>query len=150
MKIASIFITALLGIQPAVAEEPTVETLIQKIEILEQRVATLSAQVAASRRKEQAVAAPDSVTRGEIILNVLVDGRFQVEDKTMDDEELARRLKAVAAQYPNQPVRIRGDMNTKYQNIVHVIDLCQKSGIWNISFASAKLSDDQAVDGNTH
>jgi biopolymer transport protein ExbD len=147
MKIAFIFITALLAVQPVLAEGPTIESLSQRIELLEQKVATLSAQVAASKLTEQTADAPGSVTRGEITLDVLADGQLRVEGMTMDDEKLARRLKAVEAQYPGQAVRIRGDMNTKYQNIVRAIDLCQKSGIWNISFATAKPNDEQAGTG---
>ena len=35
-------------------------------------------------------------------------------------------------------VRIRGDGDVPYQRIVEVIDTCQKSGIWNISFATQR------------
>ena len=124
------------------AEEPTIESLSRRIEVLEQKVATLSAQVAASGHKGQTAAAPDSVTRGEIVLSVLADGQFRVEGKMMDDAEIARRFKAIATQYPDQAVRIRGDTNTKYQNVVRAIDLCQKAGIWNISFATVKPNDE--------
>jgi biopolymer transport protein ExbD len=144
MRIAFIFITAVLGVQPVIGEEPTIKSLSQRIGVLEQKVTTLSAQISASKPIEQTADAPDSDTHGEIILNVLVDGQLRVEGKTMDDDELAIRFKAVAAQYPGQAVRIRGDMNTKYQNIVRAVDLCRKSGISNVSFATAKPSDEQS------
>ena len=68
-----------------VAEEPTSESLSKRIEILEQMVATLNAQVAASKDIDQIEIAPDPVSRGEIFLNVLADGQLRVEGKTWDD-----------------------------------------------------------------
>lgn len=75
---------------------------------------------------------------GEIIINVLSDGTIRVEGLTVDLVQLRTKLAAVAEQYKNQPVRIRGDGNVPYQSIVEVIDTCQKAGIWNISFATQR------------
>jgi biopolymer transport protein ExbD len=82
-------------------------------------------------------AEPDRA-RGEIIINVLTDGTIRVESTTVNLVELASKLATIAAQYKDQPVRIRGDGGVAYQRIVEVIDTCQKSGIWNISFATQK------------
>ncbi|MES2658719.1 MAG: biopolymer transporter ExbD [Verrucomicrobiota bacterium] len=76
--------------------------------------------------------------RGEIIINVLADGVIRVEGQTMDKAQLLEKLSRIAKQYPNQPVRIRGDGNVAYQRIVEVIDTCQKAGVWNISFATQR------------
>jgi len=76
--------------------------------------------------------------RGEIIINVLVDGSIKVETQVMDRKQLFEKLSAIAKQFKNQPVRIRGDGNVAYQRIVEVIDTCQKAGIWNISFATQR------------
>lgn len=82
-------------------------------------------------------AEPERV-RGEIIINVLGDGSIKVEGSAMDLTQLAGKLSAIAKQFENQPVRIRGDGGVAYQRIVEVIDTCQKSGIWNISFATQR------------
>ena len=74
--------------------------------------------------------------RGEIIINVLTDGTLRVEGTTVDLSQLHDKLSAIAKQFKNQPVRIRGDGKVAYQRIVEVIDTCQKAGIWNISFAT--------------
>jgi biopolymer transport protein ExbD len=74
--------------------------------------------------------------KGEIIINVLSDGAIRVEGLTMDLPQLLNKLSAIARQFENQPVRIRGDGSVAYQRIVEVIDTCQKAGIWNISFAT--------------
>ncbi|MFD0895967.1 biopolymer transporter ExbD [Luteolibacter ambystomatis] len=74
--------------------------------------------------------------RGEILINVKADGTVIVERKNLTRPELTERLTAVSKIYKNQPVRLRGDANCSYQTIVEIIDLCQKAGIWNISFAT--------------
>jgi biopolymer transport protein ExbD len=76
--------------------------------------------------------------RGEIIINVLADNSIRVEGSTVDLAQLHDKLSAIAKQFENQPVRIRGDGKVAYQRIVEVIDTCQKAGIWNISFATQR------------
>lgn len=82
--------------------------------------------------------ADPSRQRGEIIINILNDGTIRVEGLTVDLPQLNEKLSAIAKQYQNQPVRIRGDGGVPYQRIVEVIDTCQKAGIWNISFATQR------------
>jgi biopolymer transport protein ExbD len=74
--------------------------------------------------------------RGEIVINILSDRSLKVEGNTVDLAALLTKLSSIAAQFKNQPVRIRGDGKVDYQRIVEVIDTCQKAGIWNISFAT--------------
>ena len=76
--------------------------------------------------------------KGEIIINVLGDNSIRVEGSTVDLTQLHEKLAAIARQFENQPVRIRGDGKVAYQRIVEVIDTCQKAGIWNISFATQR------------
>ncbi|MEO5713602.1 MAG: biopolymer transporter ExbD [Luteolibacter sp.] len=76
--------------------------------------------------------------RGEIIINILADGSIKVEGISVDLAKLSQKLAPIASQFKNQPVRIRGDGDVPYQRIVEVIDTCQKSGIWNISFATQR------------
>ncbi|MGB0291537.1 MAG: ExbD/TolR family protein [Luteolibacter sp.] len=75
---------------------------------------------------------------GEIIINILEDGSIKVEGVVVDLAQLHDKLKVIAVNFENQPVRIRGDGDVTYQRIVEVIDTCQKAGIWNISFATQK------------
>lgn len=76
--------------------------------------------------------------KGEIIINVLPDGVIRVEGSTVDLPQLLDKLSAIARQFKNQPVRIRGDGSVDFQRIVEVIDTCEKAGIWNISFATQR------------
>ncbi|MCX7819013.1 MAG: biopolymer transporter ExbD [Kiritimatiellae bacterium] len=73
---------------------------------------------------------------GEITLNITADGRVIVNAKPYTDEELARMLERLAKLYPGQPVVLRADRSTPYEQIIRVLDLCRQSDIWNISFAT--------------
>ena len=75
-------------------------------------------------------------TVGEIIVNVREGGEVVVDQSVMDKSQLFDKLKRIAAVHKNQAIRIRGDGKVEYQKIVEVIDVCQKAGIPNISFAT--------------
>ena len=75
---------------------------------------------------------------GEIVLNVRADGSVSVWGETKTKDQLKETLGAIATQHENQPVRVRGDATTPFQQIVEVIDTCQQAGIWNISFATQR------------
>ncbi|MEJ6573195.1 MAG: biopolymer transporter ExbD [Akkermansiaceae bacterium] len=75
-------------------------------------------------------------TVGEIIVNVREDGSVIVDNAEMTQDQLFAKLTRIAAVHKNQAIRIRGDGKVEYQKIVEVIDICQKAGIPNISFAT--------------
>jgi len=75
-------------------------------------------------------------TVGEIIVNVKENGEVTVDNTLMTQEQLFAKLTRIAAVHKNQAIRIRGDGKVEYQKIVQVIDVCQKAGIPNISFAT--------------
>jgi len=75
---------------------------------------------------------------GEIILNVRADGTVSVWGETKTRAQLRKTLEGIVAVHKDQPVRVRGDATTPFQQIVEVIDTCQKAGIWNISFATQR------------
>ena len=47
--------------------------------------------------------------------------------------ELRRRLHDVAQRNPQQPIRIDGDTQVPYQQVIHLLDLCQFEGLTRIS-----------------
>ncbi len=75
---------------------------------------------------------------GEKIINVRQDGTLRIDGTIVSQEELFTRLTNVARVHKNQPVRLRGDLECDWQTMVTVIDVCQRAGIWNISFATQK------------
>ena len=74
---------------------------------------------------------------GEIIVNILRDGRTVIHGKPLSEQDLAALLGRIVEMFPGQPILIRADENTAYRHVVNVLDLCRKVDIWNISFATA-------------
>lgn len=87
----------------------------------------------------------EPLARGEIVIDVLADGRLRGDGGMVSDADLASSLRDIAALYPDQPVRIRANQETKYQDVTRVVDLCQKAGITNISFAEGKKRGEPAA-----
>lgn len=73
---------------------------------------------------------------GEIIINIVKDGGVVVNGRPLDDAALSSLLMRLASLFPGQPVLLRADKTTAYEHVVHVLDLCRKADIWNISFAT--------------
>jgi biopolymer transport protein ExbD len=80
---------------------------------------------------------------GEIIINIKKDGEILVNGQKFNTDELLVKLKNIVALYKDQAVILRGDEGTPYQNVIRVLDTCQKAGIWNIAFATRKPDADQ-------
>lgn len=74
----------------------------------------------------------------EEIINIRSDGTIVMEKQDYTLDELQAKMKRLARVNKNQPIRIRGDADTRYQDVVNVIDRCRKAGIWNVSFATQK------------
>ena len=75
---------------------------------------------------------------GEIIINIAKDGLMSVNQKIVSPDELEQMLMKISRLYEGQPVIIRGDSLTYHKDIVRVLDICARSGIWNISFATVR------------
>ena len=73
---------------------------------------------------------------GEIVINVRKTGEIVVEGALLTEEQLVSRLKLLASVYKDQAVILRGDEKTEYQKVMNVLNICQKAGIWNVSFAT--------------
>jgi len=73
---------------------------------------------------------------GEVIINVTQDGKFIVNEKPLNAQELDAMLVRVSSLFPDQPVIIRADENTIHRHIIRVLDACAKANIWDISFAA--------------
>jgi biopolymer transport protein ExbD len=81
-------------------------------------------------------------TYREIVINIRQGGDIVVNAKVLTPEQLLAKLQAIAEIDANQPVRLRGDAQISYQSLMAIIDICQKAGIWNISFATRKANFD--------
>jgi biopolymer transport protein ExbD len=67
-------------------------------------------------------------------LTISIDkrGQLYVDGNEVSVQGLHDRLKKEAASNPGRPVRIEGDEMARYQDIVHVLDLCQFEGFTRI------------------
>lgn len=74
----------------------------------------------------------------EIVINIMRDGSIYVNQKQMSQSQLASLLAQTAKWAPDQTVIIRADEKAYHEYIVRVLDVCAKSKLWNISFATVK------------
>ena len=79
---------------------------------------------------------------GEVIVNVLPDGRAVVNGQELDDAALRGMMDRLVELFPGQPVLLRADKATPYEHVVRVLDLCRQADIWNVSFAAIKPEDE--------
>jgi biopolymer transport protein ExbD len=77
----------------------------------------------------------DRVGSGALPLTIGVDkqGRLYLDGSKVSVQDLHDRLKQEAASNPGRPIRIDGDEMARYQDIVHVLDLCQFEGFTKVS-----------------
>jgi biopolymer transport protein ExbD len=73
---------------------------------------------------------------GEIIVNILKDGRIIVNKQELDMNALGKLFSRIVSLFPGQAVIIRADRETSYERVISVIDLCRQVDIYNISFAT--------------
>ena len=106
----------------------------------------MSLSVYAQLEAEIDISVPKSTTAteamrspGEIIINITQDGKFIVNQKTVDARGLEKMLIKVADLFPDQPVIIRADENTIHKHIVQVLDACATANIWDISFSTTSV-----------
>jgi biopolymer transport protein ExbD len=75
---------------------------------------------------------------GEIIINIAKDGRVSVNQQDLTLDALKGRLDRLAHYFPGQPVVLRADKETRYEDLIKVIDTCRLADIWNFSMATSE------------
>jgi biopolymer transport protein ExbD len=68
-----------------------------------------------------------------LMIGIDKQGKLYVDGSKVSVQGLHDRLKQEAASNPGRPIRIDGDEMARYQDIVHVLDLCQFEGFTKIS-----------------
>ncbi len=79
---------------------------------------------------------------GEIIINISDDGRVSINQQDLTLDALKGRLDRLARYFPGQPVVLRADKETKYDNLIKVIDTCRQADIWNFSMATSESKEE--------
>jgi len=78
---------------------------------------------------------PTQTKPENVNIAVDVDGNVYWNTARIPTQEaLLSRLKGVAVQDPQPEVHVRGDQQTKWENVGRVIVLCQRSGIQKVGF----------------
>ncbi|MEA3209142.1 MAG: biopolymer transport protein ExbD [Chthoniobacter sp.] len=75
----------------------------------------------------------------QTVINVKTDGTVVWNRKTVSTEELLRRLRDLAHDFPDYAIIVRGDKDAKYEYIVNLMDICRQANIWNVAFATGKV-----------
>ena len=75
---------------------------------------------------------------GEAIINIDKDGKYFLNSVEYSPERIEQLLRQLAKTFPEQPVVIRADKATECKYLVHLIDICAKTNIVNLSFATVK------------
>jgi biopolymer transport protein ExbD len=68
-----------------------------------------------------------------LVIGVDVNGGFYIDRKAVSTQALHDLLKREAARDAARPVRIDGDRSARYEDIVHVLELCQFEGLTHVS-----------------
>jgi len=101
-------------------------------------VATTFSQNERSTEVQVPTVADNAVLTGqpdEIVINVALDGRMQVNGKPQSVEALATLLQTALTAFPNQSILIRGDGRCEYQMVMNAFSACKQAGARNISVA---------------
>ena len=75
----------------------------------------------------------------EIIINAREENGeliITIDREVFTREKLLAMLRRMIAVNPNQPVRIRGDAEMRWQKVADVISTCSQAGVWNVSFSN--------------
>ncbi len=75
-------------------------------------------------------------TYGEIVINVMEDGRIVFNQMVYDYEGLLSILTQEAGLFKRAKVTIRGDKDTPHAWIMGVMKVCAQADIWDVSFAT--------------
>ncbi|MCX6905678.1 MAG: biopolymer transporter ExbD [Verrucomicrobia bacterium] len=102
-----------------------------------------------NREKELPLDLPDSAAAPSIeqppdilVIGVDKEGRTYLGSgeriEAVDTERLHQRIRDAARLNPTQRVRIDGDRNTRFADIIHIVDLCQFEGLKNVGLHTKK------------
>jgi biopolymer transport protein ExbD len=81
------------------------------------------------------VASSATVTRphdAALVIGVDAEGDTFVDGELIGRNALYQRIEAVARGSASAHVRVDADAATSHQALVHVLDLCQHAGLWNV------------------
>ena len=72
----------------------------------------------------------------EIVVNLSREGQVFISKKEVSLDELHSHLREARERYSDQAVVVRGDKQVDYQNVMTILNVCQRAGIANIQLAN--------------
>ncbi len=72
----------------------------------------------------------------ELTIKITSDNDIYIGTVKVNEQELERKLRSIAAANPDITVNLEGDGRTDYQSIVNVLDIVRRSGITSIGLAT--------------
>jgi biopolymer transport protein TolR len=73
--------------------------------------------------------APNNATSNQIVLEVNNDGTYSINTEKFTEDRLGPRLKEIYDGRPEKIIFVKGDPKTKYQNVVHAMDVARGAGV---------------------
>jgi len=79
---------------------------------------------------------PNEIKPETVNLSVTADGQLHWNENAISEEELERRLAAVAQQQPQPEIHIRGDRKVDYEHVIKVMAAAQRAGLHKLGFVT--------------
>ena len=73
------------------------------------------------------------------VINVYRDGRIILDEKPVSIDQLQMELANARLQYQKLGVVIRGDADSRYQNVANVIATCRKADITDLNISVSEV-----------
>ncbi len=73
------------------------------------------------------------------VINVYRDGRIVLDEKPVSIDQLQMELANARLQYQKLGVVIRGDADSRYQNVANVIATCRKADITDLNISVSEV-----------
>jgi biopolymer transport protein ExbD len=91
--------------------------------------ATFNTDAAFKVKLPKASASEPATETKSIVVEISEDGRFEIDRKVVDGEELQTRLCMAAKESQITTVNIKADQNTKHEKVVQAMDVAKACGI---------------------
>lgn len=81
----------------------------------------------------------------EVVVNIDAEGKIFMNSVETTKERLHNLLVQLGKAFPDQPVVIRADADTRYREAIAVLDICRQAGISTVCFSTSPDQQGEAV-----
>lgn len=72
---------------------------------------------------------PANTQNDQIVLQILADGNFKINNEDVPKANLYNRLKEIYDPRPDKIIFVKGDTTVKFQDVVHAMDVARGAGV---------------------